>query len=531
MPQEEQERKEPQSWPFQEARKLLARVPQAQASKGYILFETGYGPSGLPHLGTFGEVARTTFVRRAFETLSSCPTRLFAFSDDRDGLRKVPQNTPQQQRISAFLEFPLTQTPDPWECCDSFGHHNNNKLRSFLDSFGFQYEFKSATDCYLSGIYDAALLKVLFHHEEILEIMLPSLRAERAATYSPFFPISPKTGKILQVAIEHYDIPSGTIVFTDEDGTRVEVPVNGRTCKLQWKVDWATRWYVFGVDYEMSGKDLIPSFQLSSRICRALGGVPPEGFHYELFLDEESKKISKSKGNGLTMEEWIRYGPVESLSTYLFHSPKSAKRLFFDVIPRQVEEYLACLDRYAQEDEIRRQDNPVWHIHAGAPPSLKCDLSFGVLLNLASVCNTEDPTVLWGFIVRYRPEASPERMPFLAKLVGHAIAYYKDFVKPHKLYRTATETEKQALADLGKALSTLTASEAETIQAVVYEVGKAHGFSPLRTWFSTLYETLLGQKEGPRMGSFIALYGIAETMQLIETALKREKEETMTWHK
>ncbi|MDR1910486.1 MAG: lysine--tRNA ligase [Holosporales bacterium] len=512
----------PQSWPFQEARKLLERVPRAHAQKGHVLFETGYGPSGLPHLGTFGEVARTTFVRRAFEQLSSCPTSLLAFSDDRDGLRKIPQNIPQPQKVSPFLEFPLTQVPDPWGCCKSFGHHNNAKLRNFLDSFGFQYEFKSATDCYRSGVYDEALLKVLHYYEEILDVMLPSLREERAATYSPFLPISPKTGKILQVAIEHYDASAGTIVFTDEDGTRVEAPVNGRTCKLQWKVDWAARWYVFGVDYEMSGKDLIPSFQLSSRICRILGGVPPEGFHYELFLDEEGKKISKSKGNGLTMEEWMRYAPVESLSVYLFHAPKSAKRLFFDVIPRQVEEYLACLERYEQEDEVRRQDNPVWHIHAGTPPTRECDLSFSVLLNLASVCNTEDATVLWGFITRYRPEASLEKMPFLAKLVEHAVAYYQDFVKPHKHYRAATEVEKQAFLALKTALLSLTVLQSEAIQTVVYDIGKAHGFTPLKAWFSALYEVLLGQKEGPRMGSFIALYGVTETVLLIDEALKRK---------
>ncbi|MDR0406555.1 MAG: lysine--tRNA ligase [Holosporales bacterium] len=512
---------EARSWPFQEARRLLARAAQAKAQKGYVLFETGYGPSGLPHLGTFGEVARTTFVRRAFETLSDCPTRLFAFSDDRDGLRKVPGNIPNSEKIHLYLGFPLTQVPDPWGCCESFGHHNNGKLRSFLDSFGFQYEFKSATDCYLSGMYDTALLKVLAHYEEILAVMLPSLREERAATYSPFLPVSPKTGKILQVAIEHYDTLAGTITFTDEDGTRTELSVNGRTCKLQWKVDWALRWCVFGVDYEMSGKDLIPSFQLSSKICHILRGTPPEGFHYELFLDGEGKKISKSKGNGLTMEEWMRYGPIESLSTYLFHSPKSAKRLFFDVIPRQVDEYLVFLGRYAQEEAVKRLDNPVWHLHAAASPQRESDLSFGVLLNLVGVCNTEDPAVLWGFITRYRSEASPEKMPFLAKLVGHAIAYYQDFVKPHKQYRTATELEKQALTALKETLLGLAASDADTIQTAVYAVGKAQGFTELKSWFSLLYETLLGQKEGPRMGSFIALYGIAETVSLIEEVLKR----------
>ncbi|MDR1267417.1 MAG: lysine--tRNA ligase [Holosporales bacterium] len=520
----ESTKKREQSWPFQEAYRLLDRVARARAEKGYLLFETGYGPSGLPHLGTFGEVARTTFVRKAFETLSDCPTELFAFSDDRDGLRKVPDTVPNPEEMQRSLGLPLTQVPDPWGCCPSFGQHNNAKLRHFLDVFGFSYTFKSATECYLSGAYDAALLEVLKHHEAILSVMLPSLREERAATYSPFLPISPVTGRVLQVAIDRYDLTARTITFRDEEGESVELPVHGRTCKLQWKVDWALRWYVFGVDYEMFGKDLIPSFQLSSKICHLLGGTPPEGFFYELFLDEEGKKISKSKGNGLTMEEWQRYAPVESLSTYLFHSPKSAKRLFFDVIPRQVDEYLSFLDRYPQEGAIKQRDNPVWHVHAGKPPAREIDLSFTLLLNLASVCNTENPAVLWGFIVRYRPEASPETMPFLNQLVHYAMAYYRDFVKPYKHYLCPSDAQQEILRLLSTTLQALPSCAADEIQSALYTIGKTHYPDDLRSWFGFLYEALLGQKEGPRLGSFMALYGLPETLALIDEALRRKPE-------
>ena len=510
--------KNAKSWPFEEAKKLLER--RSVKEKGYALFETGYGPSGLPHIGTFGEVARTTYVRRAFECLTGTKTKLFAFSDDRDGLRKVPDNIPNKELVGKYLGFPLTSVPDPFGCHNSFGEHNNNKLMEFLDSFGFEYEFQSATDWYKSGRFNDVLLKVLQHHKEILDIMLASLREERAATYSPFLPISPKTGRVLQVNIEEYRVNDGTVVFKDEDGSLAEVPVTDGHCKLQWKVDWAARWTALGVDYEMSGKDLIDSVKLSSKICRILGGTPPEGFNYELFLDEEGKKISKSKGNGLSVDDWLRYAPQESLANFMFASPKSAKKLYFGVIPRQIDDYVANLRNFTTQEPNKQVDNPAWHINNGNPPQPESDISYSLLLNLVSVCNTDDKNVLWGFIKKYIPTATPENMPFLDRLAQHAINYYQDFVKNSKNYATPTDIEREALTDLLDELEKLPAdATGDTIQTVVFEVGKRHDFAALKDWFNALYRILFGQNEGPRMGTFIALYGIENTKNLIREKL------------
>ncbi len=508
------------AWPFEEARKLLARVEAAPPAKGHVLFETGYGPSGLPHIGTFGEVLRTTMVRQAFRRLSDLPTRLVAFSDDMDGLRKVPDNVPNREMLADHLGRPLTAVPDPFGSHDSFGAHNNGRLQGFLDAFGFEYEFLSSTDCYRSGRFDRTLRAVLERHEEILAVMLPTLGAERAGTYSPFLPISPSTGRVLQVPIREYRVQDGTVVFDDEDGRTVELPVTGGHCKLQWKPDWGMRWAALGVDYEMAGKDLIPSVELASKICRLLGHRPPEGFCYELFLDEDGRKISKSLGNGISLEDWLRYAPADSLALYMFQKPRTAKRLSFGVIPRAVDEYLTHVRKFADEPPERRLENPAWHIHDGAVPDRRTDLGFSLLLNLAGAANAETSEVLWGFITRYAPEAAPETTPYLDHLVGHAVRYYQDQVKPTKRYRGPTPIERAALADLAARLAVLPDGvDAERIQTEVYEVGKQHDFPDLKSWFSALYETLLGQTTGPRMGSFIALYGVAETRALIARVL------------
>lgn len=513
------------AWPFEEARKLVARFAKAPPAKGYVLFETGYGPSGLPHIGTFGEVARTTMVRRAFQTMSDLPTKLFCFSDDMDGLRKVPDNIPNPEIIRPHLGKPLTKVPDPFGTHESFGHHNNARLRAFLDEFGFEYTFQSATDWYTSGRFDAVLLKVLANYDAIMALMLPTLGEERQATYSPFLPVSPSTGRVLQVPILERKVAAGTIVFEDEDGKKVEVPVTGGHVKLQWKPDWGMRWAALGVDYEMYGKDLIPSADLASKICRILGSAPPDGFNYELFLDETGQKISKSKGNGLTMEDWLRYGPPESLALYMFQKPRAAKRLFFDVIPRAVDEYLTFVEKLPQEPAEKALENPAWHIHGPQGTNgigARGALTYGMLLNLAGVASTETKAGLWGFISRYEPDLTPETAPFLDRLVGYALNYYQDFVKPTKTYRAPTEAERAALADLAARLeATPAGTSAEDLQTLVFEIGKAHGFTELRTWFQALYEVLLGQSQGPRMGSFVALYGIAETVALIRGALAR----------
>jgi lysyl-tRNA synthetase, class I len=513
----------PKAWPFEEAAKLAAHL--AASGKREALFETGYGPSGLPHIGTFGEVARTSWVRHAYTVLTGgAPSRLIAFSDDMDGLRKVPDNVPNRDMLAQHLGKPLTRIPDPFGSHGSFGAHNNARLRAFLDGFGFEYEFASSTEYYASGRFDAALRRVLEAFDEILAVVLPTLGPDRRATYSPVLPIHPRTGRVMQVPIESRDPAAGTIVWRDpETGERFETDVTGGRAKLQWKADWAMRWYALGVDYEMSGKDLIDSVRLSGRICRILGAAPPEGFTYELFLDEHAQKISKSKGNGLSVDEWLRYAPPESLAQFMYNAPQRAKRLYFDVIPKAVDEYLANAAKQRAQPEAEQRVNPAWHIHAGrVPDDAESPVSFAMLLNLASVVNAETPEVLWGFIRRYAPGASPEAMPFLDRLVHHALAYYRDFVRPAKRFRPPTEAERAALADLAETLRGMDeGTGAEAIQNAVYEVGKRHPFPELRAWFGCLYQVLLGQQEGPRFGGFVALYGRAETVALIESALAR----------
>jgi len=516
----------PKAWPFEEAAKVARRL--ALSGKDHALFETGYGPSGLPHIGTFGEVARTSWVRHAFTELTGLPSRLLAFSDDMDGLRKVPDNVPNKEMLARHLGRPLTRVPDPFGTHDSFGAHNNARLRAFLDGFGFDYEFASASAYYAEGRFDAALVRVLECYDAVMEVILPTLGPERRATYSPILPINPRTGIVMQVPIERIDPAAGTVAWRDPDsGEAFETPVIGGQCKLQWKADWAMRWHALGVDYEMSGKDLIDSVRLSSRICRILGSPPPEPLTYELFLDENGQKISKSKGNGLSVDEWLRYAPQASLGQFMYQAPQRAKRLYFDVIPRAVDEYVANAARLAAQPEEERRTNPAWHIHAGrVPNNAATPVSFAMLLNLASVANAETPEILWGFIRRYSPGASPETMPFLDKLVGHAIAYYQDLVRPAKQYRLPTDAERAALADLAESLRGLegAAPTAEALQDAVFEVGKRHAFKELRDWFGCLYQVLLGQHEGPRFGGFVALYGVAETVALIEAALLRQPE-------
>lgn len=515
---------EAKAWPFEEARKLLARVEKRGADEP-VVFQTGFGASGLPHIGTFGEVARTAMVRHAFETICDRPTRLISFSDDMDGLRKVPTNLPNQEMLARHMNQPLTKIPDPFGTHESFGHHNNARLRTFLDTFGFDYEFLSATECYESGRFDETLLKILQNYDKVINIVLPTLGSERQATYSPFLPVCEETGNVLQVPVIERNVDAGTLVYQREDGKKVETLVTGGKCKMQWKADWAMRWVALNVDYEMAGKDLIESVKLSSKITRAIGGTPPEGFNFELFLDDEGKKISKSKGNGLTVDEWLRYASPESLSLYMFNSPRKAKRLYFDVIPKAVDEYIAHLGNYeGQSDEpVKQAQNPVWHIHGGHPPSEHVPLSFNLLLNLVSASNSDDPQVLWGFIRAYDENASPENHPLLDRLVGYAVNYFKDFVEPTKEFRAATDTEKAAMLDLIARFEKIAEARpndlAEALQTEVYAVGKDHGFEPLRDWFKALYEVLLGQSQGPRFGSFVALFGIEKTIALMKEKL------------
>ena len=489
------------------------------------MFETGYGPSGLPHIGTFGEVARTAMVRHAFTQISDLPTKLICFSDDMDGLRKVPDNLPNQDMIRENLAKPLTSVPDPYGTHASFGHHMNARLRAFLDHFGFDYEFKSSTETYKSGEFDKALLTILANYDKVMKVMLPTLGEERQETYSPFLPVSPVSGKVLLAKVVRTDVTKGTITYVEEDGSEVETPVTGGHCKLQWKPDMGMRWAALGVDYEMYGKDHLASAKLYDAICRIAGGTPPQQMMFELFLDENGQKISKSKGNGLAIDEWLTYGPAESLALYMFQSPRKAKKLHFDVIPKSVDEYQIYLGKYAAETDAAQLENPAWHIHSGAVPAPeKSDITFSLLLNLVSACNAESAEVLWGFIGRHLPGATPAKFPLLDKLAGYAVRYYHDFVKPTKQFRSPTDLERTALTDLRAYLAALPAdATAEDIQTKIYDLGMTHySKETLRDWFKANYELLLGSSQGPRMGSFIALFGAKETMALIDTALARE---------
>ncbi len=517
------------AWPYEEARKLMKRWPEGKPEA--VLFQTGYGPSGLPHIGTFTEVARTSMVRNAYEEMTGgAATRLVAFSDDMDGMRKVPGNLPNPESLLPYLDQPLCRVPDPFGTHDSFAAHNNARLRSFLDHFGFDYEFLAASTAYPEGRFDDTLRAILKNYDAIMGIMLPTLGEERRKTYSPIFPIHPETGKVLQVPIEVVDAEGGIIAYVDpETGTRREQSVLGGQAKAQWKVDWALRWVALGVDYEMAGKDLIDSVTQSGKIARALGAKPPEGFNYELFLDEQGAKISKTKGNGLTIEEWLTYAPIESLAFYIYREPKKARQLSFAVIPKAVDEYYQFLAAYPGQPIEQQLGNPVHHVHLGKVPAADMPVSFALLLNLVSVALTDDKALLWRYLQRYAANVSPQTHPALDRLLDYAIAYFRDFIADSLRRRAPTEQEAAALKELDALLAeddgTGRSDEepAAVLQNHVYEIGKTHyGKEGLRDWFKVLYETLLGSSQGPRMGSFIALYGVSETRALISDALARE---------
>ncbi len=513
------------TWPFIEAKRILEKINHQLPEKGYVLFETGYGPSGLPHIGTFAEVARTTMVRNAFAKISDMPTRLFCFSDDMDGLRKVPSNIPNQEMLAQYIDIPLSSVPDPFAKTASYGEYMNNKLKSFLDRFGFDYEFQSATDWYKSGKFDHMMFRVLEKYQEIMDIMLPSLRHERQQTYSPFLPICPKTGKVLQVSIIERDLANGLVSYID-NGEKIWVPVTGGRCKLQWKPDFAMRWAALGVDYEMYGKDHRPNAEIYSKICQVLQGQSPVQFFYELFLDQNGEKISKSKGNSIGVEDWLKYAPAESMALFMYNSPAKAKRLYFDVIPKCVDEYLIFNQKYHQDqDQLSRLNNPIYHIcNAQVPKIQTYGLSFSLLLNLACACNPDNKNVLWGFIAKYAPLANPSSDAFLDSLVDHAIRYYDDFVKLKKDYLQPTPKHVEILSQISSQLSKLDQenSSAQDIQDSIYDIGMQSGYDNLRLFFADLYQILLGQTQGPRLGSFIKLYGIIDTQSLISSKINKK---------
>ena len=531
------------AWPFDEARKVLKRLKGKLPEKGYVLFETGYGPSGLPHIGTFGEVARTAMIQHAFEVISGMQTKLVSFSDDLDGMRKVPGNVPNQEMMQDFLQRPLTDVPDPFGTHDSFGAHNNAMLCRFLDTFGFEYDFYSSTEYYRSGAFDEVLLRAVEKYDEIMEVMLASLREERQKSYSIFLPISPKTGRVLYVPMKSVNKEDGTITFDDEDGAETTLRVTGGNVKLQWKPDFGARWSALNVDFEMYGKDHSTNTHIYDKICRILGAPAPSHFFYELFLDENGEKISKSKGNGVSIDQWLTYASSESLSYFMYQKPGTAKRMHFDVIPKAVDEYHQQLRAYHTQDVKARLNNPVYHIHKGKVPVSDMVIPFAMLLNLASVSSAETKDAMWGFINKYAPEASPETNPVMDNAAGFAVRYYHDFVKPSKVFRSPSEQEHAALSDLAAGLASIDTAKSmidkknfdmgkdpvdltnyslldgDDLQSLVFAVGKNHKFENLRDWFQAIYEVLLGASQGPRFGGFISLYGVNETIELINNGL------------
>ncbi|GDX36084.1 lysine--tRNA ligase [Alphaproteobacteria bacterium] len=511
------------SWPFEEAQRIYQQIQGKTPAKGYVLFETGYGPSGLPHIGTFGEVVRTSMVRFAFSLIApQIPTKMFCVSDDIDGLRKVPENLPNADLIKANLGKPLTSVPDPFGTHQSYGHHMNARLRSFLDSFGFEYEFISATDKYRSGAFDTTMLKVLDKYQELMDLMIPTLGAQRQETYSPFMPIDEESGIVIDKGVKGIDKNKGTVIYVDPNGREKEVLVTKGGCKLQWKIDFGARWYSLGVDYEIYGKDHQPNEKIYRKVCEILGGKPPVNFTYEMFLSDTGEKISKSKGNGIAVEDWLRYSPSESMALFMFQKPKTAKRLYFDVIPKAMDEYLTFVQNFNNQTLEQKLENPAFFIHSGEVPnnSLNFNISYSLLLNLAGACNPENDEVLWGFISKYQAGLNKQSSPLLAQMVDRAINYYNDFIKKNKKYREGSNSEKSAILELADSLKNIDESkknDQQELQNLVFQIGKNHGFEKnMRDWFLALYQILLGQDQGPRMGSFIALFGVEEFLKLVD---------------
>jgi lysyl-tRNA synthetase, class I len=509
------------AWPFVEAKKLLRERKSFIEKKGKITLQTGYGPSGLPHIGTFGEVARTSMMVNALSQLSNLPTEIITFSDDMDGLRKVPDNVPNQELLTNNLHKPLTQVPDPFEKYSSFGEHNNEMLKKFLDSFKFNYNFQSSTLLYRSGFFNPTLKIILENYEGIMNIIIPTLGKERQKTYSPFLPICPETGHVLEIPVIEIDKEKSNIIF-DNKGKKLEVSILDGNCKLQWKVDWAMRWYALDIDFEMYGKDLIESAILSTKIINLLGKKNPSGFAYELFLDEKGEKISKSKGNGITIDQWLEYASPESLSLYMYQNPKRAKKLFKEIVPKAVDEYLDCIEKSKKQNELQLLMNPVWHVHNGNIPKEEMIMTFSMLLNLVETSNANSKDLLWKFVKKYKSDISETNFPIFDGLVGYAIRYFNDVIKAQKKYKTPNQSEKLALEALVKTLEKCTDEMSpEDIQTLIYSTGKENGYADnLRDWFKLIYEVVFGDENGPRMGFFISFFGVKETTELLINKLK-----------
>ncbi len=509
------------AWPFVEAKKILRERKKYIDQKGKIILQTGYGPSGLPHIGTFGEVARTSMVVNALNQITDVPKEIITFSDDMDGLRKVPENIPAKDILEKNLHKPLTVVPDPFKKFNSFGEHNNAMLKNFLNSFNFEYTFRSSTDLYKSGFFNDTLKLILKKYKDIMEIIIPTLGKERQKTYSPFLPICPDTGVVLEIPVLEIDEKKSKIIF-DNFGKKLEKSILDGNCKLQWKVDWAMRWYALDIDFEMYGKDLIESAILSTKIIKILGKNNPSGFAYELFLDEKGEKISKSKGNGITIDEWLKYASPESLSLFMYQNPKRAKKLYKEIVPKAVDEYLDFIEKGKNQNELQMLLNPVWHVHNGTIPKEKMIMTFSMLLNLVEASNADSKELLWKFVKKYKKNISESEYPIFDKLIEYAIKYFNDLIKKNKKYKKPNSEEKKALNALIISLEKFTDEmQPEEMQTQIYTVGKENGYKEnLRDWFKLIYEVVFGDENGPRMGFFISFFGVKETQKLIKDRIK-----------
>ena len=509
------------AWPFVEAKKLLRERKSFIEKKGKIVLQTGYGPSGLPHIGTFGEVARTSMIVNALNKMTDIPKEIITFSDDMDGLRKIPDNIPNSKKLEENLHKPLTSVPDPFDKYSSFGEHNNEMLKKFLDEFNFIYSFKSSTQLYKSGYFNETLKLILKNYKNIMNIIIPTIGKERQKTYSPFLPICPDSGKVLEIPVLEIDEKNSKIIF-DNNGKKLEKSILDGNCKLQWKVDWAMRWYAIDVDFEMYGKDLIESAILSTKIIKLLGKTNPSGFSYELFLDEKGEKISKSKGNGITIDQWLKYASPESLSLFMYQNPKRAKKLYKEIVPKAVDEYLDFIEKSKTQDDLQTLMNPVWHVHNGKIPKENNIMSFSMLLNLVEASNSDSKDLLWKFVKKYKADISEKDQPIFDGLISYAIKYYIDVIKPNKKYKKPNKEEKLALQALVKTLDECTDKmNPEDIQTKIYAVGKDNGYKEnLRDWFKLIYEVVFGDENGPRMGFFISFFGTSETKELIKNKIK-----------
>ena len=509
------------AWPFVEAKKILQDKKSSIEKKGKITLQTGYGPSGLPHIGTFGEVARTSMIVNALNHIIDIPKEIITFSDDMDGLRKIPDNVPNQELLNQNLHKPLTSIPDPFKKYNSFGEHNNEMLKNFLNQFNFQYNFKSSTALYKSGFFNSTLQIVLEKYQDVMEIIIPTLGKERQKTYSPFLPVCPETGVVLEIPVLEILKEKSKIIFNN-NGKKLEVNILNGNCKLQWKVDWAMRWYALDIDFEMYGKDLIESAILSTKIIKLMGKNNPSGFAYELFLDEKGEKISKSKGNGITIDQWLKYASPESLSLFMYQNPKRAKKLYREIVPKSVDEYLDYIDKGKSQNELELLLNPIWHVHNGKIPNESIIMSFSMLLNLVEASNANSKDLLWKFVKKYKPDILEKEHPIFNNLINYSIKYFNNVIKPNKKYKKPDEKEKKALEALVGVLDKCNdAMKPEDIQTKIYSAGKENGYADnLRDWFKLIYEVIFGDQNGPRMGFFISFFGVKETKQLIKDKIK-----------